>query len=68
MGGNKSPAVGKEPQALLVSVLAQPNDREALAARRWGSLLPSPAAFEGAGGRGGERDLPRWVLSALTTA
>lgn len=66
--GNKSPAVGKEPQALLGSVLAQPNGREAPAARRWGSLLPSPAAFEGAGGRGGERDLPRWVLSALTTA
>ena len=71
-GGNEPPAVGiatgKEPQVLLGSALALPNDGEASAAQRWGSPLLKPSSFEGAGDRGGEQDLPCWVLSVLTTA
>lgn len=60
--GNEPPAVGiapgKEPQALLGSALALPNDGEAPDSQRWGSLLLKLSDFEGAGDRGGEQGLP----------
>lgn len=69
-GGSEPPAVrmapGKEPQALLGSALPLPN--KAPAAQRRASPLLRRIGFDGAGGRGGERDLPRQVLSPLTTA
>jgi len=58
----------QEPQALLGSALALPNAGKAPTTQRWGSPLLEASGFEGAGGRGGQWDLPCWVPSAPTTA
>lgn len=67
-GGNDPSAVGivpsTEPPALLGSVLALPNDREASATQRWGSLLQQ---LWGGWGQRWEQEFSRWVLSVLIT-